>query len=54
MYKVEIVPDAIQDQAVQRRRKMEEERKKRIFNSKERTMGVSIKIIFFIILIRLL
>ncbi|ORY87255.1 RIB43A-domain-containing protein [Neocallimastix californiae] len=43
MYKVEIVPDAIQDQAVQRRRKMEEERKKRIFNSKERTMGIDVQ-----------
>jgi len=42
MYKVEIVPESIQDQAIQRRRRMEEERKKRFFNSKVRTMGVNI------------
>jgi len=42
MYKVEIVPEAIQDQAILRRRKMEEERKKRFFNSKLRTIGVNI------------
>jgi len=42
MYKVEIVPESIQDQAIMRRRKMEEERKKRFFNSKLRTMGVNV------------
>ncbi|KAG4088758.1 RIB43A-domain-containing protein [Neocallimastix lanati (nom. inval.)] len=43
MYKVEIVPESIQDQAIQRRRRMEEERKKRFFNSKVRTMGIDIQ-----------
>ncbi|ORX80620.1 RIB43A-domain-containing protein [Anaeromyces robustus] len=43
MYKVEIVPEAIQEQAISRRRKMEEERKKRFFNSKVRTMGIDIE-----------
>jgi len=43
MYKVEIVPEAIQDQAISRRRKMEEERKKRFFNSKLRTMGIDVQ-----------
>ncbi|ORX54291.1 RIB43A-domain-containing protein [Piromyces finnis] len=43
MYKVEIVPEAIQDQAISRRRKMEEERKKRFFNSKIRTMGIDVQ-----------
>jgi len=43
MYKVEIVPEAIQDQAIMRRRKMEEERKKRFFNSKLRTMGIDVQ-----------
>eukprot|EP00833_Pecoramyces_ruminatium_P006911 jgi/Orpsp1_1/1180943/evm.model.c7180000075196.1 len=43
MYKVEIVPEAIQEQAIQRRRKMEEERKKRFFNSKVRTMGIDVQ-----------
>jgi len=43
MYKVEIVPEAIQEQAILRRRKMEEERKKRFFNSKVRTMGIDIE-----------
>jgi len=43
MYKVEIVPDSIQDQAILRRRKMEEERKKRFFNSKLRTIGIDVQ-----------
>jgi len=43
MYKVEIVPEAIQEQAIQRRRKMEEERRKRFFNSKVRTMGIDVQ-----------
>lgn len=42
MYKVEIVTDTLQQAAIERRRRLDEERKNRIFNPKMRIMGVSI------------
>ncbi|KXS20827.1 RIB43A-domain-containing protein [Gonapodya prolifera JEL478] len=39
MYKVEIVTDSLQDQAIMRRRMMDEERKRRFFNPKIRVLG---------------
>jgi hypothetical protein len=40
MYKVEIVSDKIGQEAVTRRRRLDQERKERIFNPKVRIMGV--------------
>ncbi|KAJ3341758.1 Protein Tax-1 [Gonapodya sp. JEL0774] len=39
MYKVEIVTESLQDQAIRRRRIMDEERKQRFFNPKIRVLG---------------
>lgn len=40
MYKVEIPADRLQEAAIQRRRRLDEERKKIIFNPRVRIMGV--------------
>ena len=40
MYKVEIPADKIEQEAIARRRRLDEERKERIFNPKVRIMGV--------------
>jgi hypothetical protein len=41
MYKVEIPSDKIEAEAIQRRRKLDEERKKIIFNPRLRILGVN-------------
>ncbi|KAJ3296083.1 Protein Tax-1 [Borealophlyctis nickersoniae] len=44
MYKVEILPsDILRDAAIQRRRQLDEERKKRIFDPKLRVLGIDVK-----------
>ena len=45
MYKVDIPPDQREKLAVEARRKREEERKDRIFNARERTMGLDLNTI---------
>jgi hypothetical protein len=42
MYKVEIQQDSLQQAALERRRKLDEDRKKRIFDPKTRIFGVSV------------
>ncbi len=44
MYKVEIPSDNLQEAAIQRRRRLDEERKKIIFNPRVRILGVRFKI----------
>eukprot|EP00842_Homolaphlyctis_polyrhiza_P006850 jgi/Hompol1/754/HPOL_001360-RA len=39
MYKVEILGDNLQQAAIQRRKRLDEERKQRIFNPKVRVLG---------------
>ncbi|KAJ3402667.1 Protein Tax-1, partial [Chytridiales sp. JEL 0842] len=43
MYKVEIPQDTLQQAALERRRRLDEERKKRIFDPKARILGIDIK-----------
>ncbi|KAJ3037094.1 Protein Tax-1, partial [Rhizophlyctis rosea] len=43
MYKVEIPSDTLRDAAIQRRRQLDEERKKRIFDPKLRIYGIDVK-----------
>ena len=43
MYKVEILSDKIEQEAINRRRRLDQERKERIFNPKLRVMGVWIE-----------
>ncbi len=40
MYKVEILSDKLEQEAISRRRRLDEERKERIFNPKLRVLGV--------------
>ncbi|KAJ3275041.1 Protein Tax-1 [Terramyces sp. JEL0728] len=42
MYKVEILGDKIEQEAIERRRKLDTERKERIFNPKARILGVDV------------
>jgi hypothetical protein len=46
MYKVEIPKDSLQEAAINRRRKLDEERRKRIFDPKTRVLGVSKSFLF--------
>lgn len=43
MYKVEILSDKLEQEAIARRRRLDEERKERIFNPKLRVLGVRIR-----------
>jgi hypothetical protein len=43
MYKVEILSDKLEQEAIARRRRLDEERKERIFNPKLRVLGVGIR-----------
>ncbi|KAI8924394.1 RIB43A-domain-containing protein [Entophlyctis helioformis] len=43
MYKVEVLSDNLQAAAIQRRRRLDEERKQRIFNPKVRVMGIDLQ-----------
>ncbi|KAI9101950.1 RIB43A-domain-containing protein [Phlyctochytrium arcticum] len=43
MYKVEIPSDTLRDAAIRRRRQLDEERKKRIFDPKIRVLGIDVK-----------
>ena len=40
MYKVEILSDRIEQEAINRRRRLDQERKERIFNPRVRMLGV--------------
>ncbi|KAJ3217762.1 Protein Tax-1 [Dinochytrium kinnereticum] len=42
MYKVEIAQDTLQQAAISRRQKLDEDRKQRIFNPKMRTLGIDV------------
>jgi hypothetical protein len=40
MFRVEVAPDVLEKEAIHRRRKLDEDRKKRIFDPRTRKMGV--------------
>ena len=44
MYKLDVAVDAREAAAIERRQNMEKQRQSRIFNARQRTIGVSIKV----------
>lgn len=44
MYKVDVLVDAKESAALERRRIMEQQRQSRIFNARERTIGVCLSL----------
>ena len=48
MYKVEILGNDIQQAAIQRRKKLDSDRKNRIFDPQLRTKGVRYRRVFFL------